>query len=327
MSAPGSGAGALGIDGWRARLDRLVVQPAMAAGAALVRRAGPSGVGPLGLYAAYTLVIFIVFVIATLPHELVLRRALDLGPTAPITVDLRGVRLGWTMAYTVDELRLQARGGDPSLPVFSASRVHAAPSIFGLFRGRPFPLALAADLYGGSLDATLDLDPDAYDVRAKLASLDLGRYAGLRQFLEGTLQGRVGGSIDLAGNPTKPATTGGLVDLRGTDVALEGGRIRGVTIPDLHFPELHLAGTIKAGRVDLDDLNVRGREVTVAGDGTLLLAHPLAATLINLDLTLTAAPDLPDNLRIAFNLIPGDPTPAGERKLHLFGTLTQPKLK
>ena len=327
MNLPAAGTGAARLDAWRARLERLGAHPAVAAGTSLVGRIAPHGIAPLVLYAVYTLTLFVAFLAATFPHEQILRRTLDAGPAAPVTVEMQGVHLGWTLGYTIDELRLLARGADPSLPLLSTSRLHAAPSLLGLIRGRPFPLTLSADLYGGSLDATLDLDPEAYDVHAKIGALDVGRYASLGLFLDGTLQGHVNGSVELAGNPVKPATTSGQVDLRATDVALEGGKIRGVTIPDLHFPELHLAGTIKAGRVDLSDVNARGREVTLVGTGTILLAQPLAATLLNLDLTITPAPDLPDNLRAAFNLIPGDPTPTGDKKIHLFGTLAQVKFK
>jgi type II secretion system protein N len=326
MSVPAAGTGTY-LDLWRTRLERLGAAPAVAAGTRLVRRVAPSGAAPLALYAVYTLLLFVVFLGATFPHEAILRRALDPGPAAPISVELRGVSLGWTLGYTIDELRILSRGADPTLPVIDATRVYAAPSILGLLRGRPFPLSLAATLYGGSLDATTDLGAEAFDVHAKVSALDVARYAGLRLFMEGTLQGHVNGSVELSGNPTKPMTTNGTIDLRATDLALEGGKVRGITVPDLHFPELRLGGTIKAGRVELPDLNARGREVSVTGTGTLLLSHPLAATLINLDLTITPAPDLPDNLRLALNLIPGDTTPTGEKKLHLTGTIAQPKAK
>jgi type II secretion system protein N len=326
MNAPTTGAGT-SLDVWRARLERLGQNPALAASTRFVRRIAPSGTAPLALYAVYALLLFVVFLGATFPHEVMLRRALDPGPAAPVAIELRGVRLGWTLGYTIDELQVLSRGADPTLPVLDVAHVYAAPSLFGLLRGRPFPLRIAASLYGGSLDATTDLGTDAYDVHAKVSALDVGRYAGLRLFLQGTLQGHVNGTVELSGNPTKPSTTNGTVDLRATDVALEGGKVRGVTIPDLHFPELRLVGTIKAGRVELGDVNARGREVSVVGTGTLLLAHPLAATLLNLDLTITPAPDLPDNLRLAFNLIPGDPTPTGDRKIHLSGTLAQPRAK
>src|SRR5205814_10118062 len=115
----------------------------------------------------------------------------------------------------------------------------AARSLLGLVRGRPFPLTIRADVYGGTLDATADVRPDAFAVDAQLAHVDVSRYAGLRLFLDGTLQGRIDGEIALAGAIAKPTTTAGKIDLRVADVALEAGKVQGISVPDLHFPELH----------------------------------------------------------------------------------------
>src|SRR5262249_10065084 len=156
-------------------VERLRNSPALAAGSRLVRRVAPDGAAPLALYAVYTLLLFVLFLGATFPHEAILRRALDPGPAAPVTVELRGVRLGWTLGYTIGGLRLPSGGADPALPVLDVSHVYAAPSLFGLLRGRPFPLRIAASLYGGSLDATTDLGADAFDVHAKVSSLDVAR--------------------------------------------------------------------------------------------------------------------------------------------------------
>src|SRR6185295_20404864 len=106
------------------------------------------------------------------------------------------------------------------------------------------------------------------------------------------------GTTELHGDPSLPTSTNGHVDLRAVDVALEGGKIRGITVPDLHFPELHLAGTVKAGRLELEQLVANGRELNAQGEGHVLLQNPLAASLINLTLVLRPAADLPDNLRL-----------------------------
>ncbi len=325
MSTPALGRLAT-LDGLRTRWRQLLAQPALAATSTRIRALTPNGALPLLLYGAYTLVLFAIFLAATFPHELVLRRVLEPAATAPVAVEVRGVHLGWTLGYTIDELRLLRRDADPTLPLLSAARVAASPSILGLLHGQPFPLGVRADLYGGTVDGTVDLRPDGFAVRTALANVDVGRYAGLRLFMEGTLQGRVDGSIELAGNAVRPTSTSGRIDLHAADLALEGGKVQGVTVPDLHFPELRLEGTIKSGRLELGDVNARGREVTVQGTGNVLLAHPLAASLLNLDLVLTPAPDLPDNLRLALNLIPGEPGEHGERRIHLSGTIAQPRL-
>ncbi len=324
MNLPALGS-ASRFDGLRTRVQRLAAQPALAAGWTLARRFMPSGGVPLVLYGLYTVVLFAIFVTATFPHELVLRSVLEPATTAPVAVEIHGVHLGWTLGYTIDELRLLRRGADPSLALLTATGVDAAPSVFGLLHAQPFPLGVRADLYGGTLDGTVDLRPDAFAVHAALANLDVARYAGLRLFMEGTLRGRIDGSLELAGNATKPTSTSGRVDLRATDLALEGGKVWGITVPDMHFPELRLEGVVKGGRLDLGDVSAHGREVTVQGSGNVLLQHPLAASLLNLDLVLTPAADLPDNLRLAFSLIPSEPGTHGERHIHLSGTLAQPR--
>src|SRR6185503_2466869 len=103
-------------------------------------------------------------------------------------------------------------------------------------------LSVRADLYGGTVDATTDVRPDAFALDAELAHVDLSRYSGLRLFLDGTLQGRVDGNISVAGAVTKPTTTAGKIDLRVTGLALDGGKVQGITVPDLHFTDVHAAG-------------------------------------------------------------------------------------
>ncbi len=326
MSAPTLGS-APPFDGLRVRWQRLAAHPALAEAWTRARRITPNGAVPLVLYGVYTLVLFTIFVAATFPHELVVRRLLAPAAGAPVAVEVEGVHLGWMLGYTIDELRLVRPGADPSVPLLVAARVGAAPSRLGILHGQPFPVAVHADLYGGTLDGTVDLRPEAYALRATLANVDVARYAGLRLFLEGALHGRIDGSIELAGNAARPTSTSGSVDLRAADLALEGGKVQGITVPDLHFPELRLEGTVKGGRLDLGEVTARGREVSVQGAGNVLLEHPFAASLLNLDFTLTPATDLPDNLRLTFNLIPGDPGPHGERHIHLSGTLAQPRMK
>ncbi len=309
------------------RGQRLARHPALVASWRAAQAAAPSGTLPFLLYGAYALGLFLIFVAATFPHELALRRALEPAATAPVAVEVRGVHLGWTLTYTIDELRLVRRGGDPTLPILSAAHVHAAPSLRGLLRGRPFPLGLRADLYGGTLDGIVDLQPEAFAVRANLANVDVGRYTGLRLFTEGTPHGRVDATIELAGNAARATTTSGRFDVRAVDLALEGADAFGMTGAGVHVPELHVSGAIKGGRLEVAEMSARGREVGVSGTGNVLLAYPLAASLLNLDVTLTPTSDFPEKLRPLLTLIPGEPATDGARHAHLSGTLAQPRLK
>ncbi len=300
------------VAGWRERLTR---------------RLHGAAAAPLLLYALYTTVAFLLCLLITFPHELVVQRILARVETAPIVVEVHGVHLGWTLAYTLDELRLLPRGGDPAVPLLAARAVRVAPSWLSLLRGHPYPVAVRGDLYGGSVDASVDLRPAAFAIDAHLAHLDVGRYAGLRLFMEGTLRGRVDGELTVAGDAARPSSTDGSVNVRASNVALEGGKIRGITIPDLHFPQIRLAGDVKRGRVELRDVEATGDEITARGDGTVVLQHPLAASVMNLTLTVRPATTAPDNLRLALNLLPGTPSANGERTLHLYGSLERPRVQ
>ncbi len=298
--------------GWRARL----------AGVLTV-----SGAAPMLLYAAYTAIAFVLCLIATFPHEAVVRQLVARAATGPVAVEMRGLHLGWTLAYTIDELRLLKRDGDPSLPLLSAASVRVAPSLLSLLRGHPYPARVAADMYGGTIAGTVDLRPTSFALDTRLAGVDIGRYSGLRLFMEGTLRGKVDGELQLDGNPEKPATTNGRIALRAATVALEGGKLRGITVPDLHFPEIRLAGDIKRGRLELTDVAAPGTEVVARGEGNVVLQHPLAASVMNMTLAVRPAAGAPDGLRIALNLLPGTPAADGERTIRLYGTLDRPRVQ
>jgi type II secretion system protein N len=305
----------------------LVPSRALAVVRTALQRWTPGGRVRLVLYALYTSGLFGIFLVATLPHQLVVRRMLDRAVTAPFAVEVGAVRLGWTLAYTFDELRLLPVGGDPNVPLLAASNVRVAPSFLGLLRGRPYPLGVHAHLYDGTLAATVDLRPADFEVSAVLGDVDVARYAGLRLFMEGVLRGRLGGTVELRGDARKPAAMNGHIELRAAGLALEGGSIRGIAVPALHFSELRIAGTVRNGRLELSDLAAAGQEVNLSSEGTVFLQQPLGASLVNMALTLQPAADVPPELRLALSLLPGEVGADGARKFRLVGSLAQPRVQ
>jgi type II secretion system protein N len=296
---------------------------------AALRRLAPAPADRLrlALYALYTAVLFVVFLLATFPWELAVRRALAGAAHGPVAVEIDGVRLGWTLAATVDELRLVPRGDGSGPPLVLARAVRAAPSWLGLLRAHPYPLAVRADLYGGALAGTLDLRPAALALDAGLEGVDLARWSGLARLAEGAARGRVSGRIALSGDPARPTTLNGGFELRAADLALEGAKVRGIAVPDLHFAELRIVASVTSGRVDLTELAADGRELVVRGEGNLLLRGPLPASLMSLTLTLAPAAGAPDGLRLALNLLPGTTGSDGGRTLRLSGALGQPRVQ
>jgi type II secretion system protein N len=119
----------------------------------------------------------------------------------------------------------------------------------------------------------------------------------------------------------------GALDLRATGLALEDGKIRGITVPPLHFPNVHVAATVDAGRLQIRELVGDGQEIAIRGSGHALLREPAASSLLNLELVLTPTAAAADNLRLALNLLPGKTVDGGGREVRVSGTLSQLRVR
>ena len=287
----------------------------------------PGRRGPLAGYALFTLVLFVVCFAATFPHDVVLQRALS-GATRnmPIRVETGPGSLGWTLAYGIESLRVRAREGDGE-PFLLADALHVAPSRFGLLRGNPYPVGIDAALYGGTLRGTIDPRPASFGVDATLEAVDLSRYTGLRPWVEGAVRGRLDGAVMLDGGGRGPAAATGTVRLRIAGLTLEGTKVRGITVPDLHFSDVHVNATVKSGRLEIDELVGAGQEITLNGEGNVLLREPLGTSVVSLDLVVAPAPGAPDGLKLAINLLPGTSGEGGARRVGIVGTLARPTVR
>lgn len=305
--------------------DRLLTRARIAFAGRNVRvlREGPTWVW----YGAFTVVLFVVCLVATFPHDLLLQRALQ-GATAgsALRIETGAGRLGWTLAYGIDSLRLRPRNDDGE-PLLQAESLRFAPSRLGLLFGSPYPLGISAALYGGTLRGTIDPRPATFRVDATLAGLDLARYTGLRTWVEGTVRGRLDGTVALDGAGRGPAAATGAVELRVPGLALEGVKVSGIVIPDLHFGEVHATGTVKNSRLEIEEIAGDGQEVDLRGNGNVLLREPLESSILSLDLVLTPTAGASDGLKALIGMIPGNTVEGGGRRIAVVGSLGRPQLR
>ncbi len=288
---------------------------------------GPDRRSALLGYGLYTLVLFVLCFLATFPHDLVLQRALT-GATAgmPVRIDAGRGSVGWTMAYAIESLRVALRDGEAD-PLLVVEGLRVAPSRLGLLRGNPYPIGIDAALYGGSLRGVVDPRPASFAVNATLEGVDLSRYGGLRPWVDGSVRGRLEGTVALDGGNRGPAAATGTVGLRVVGLTLEGTKIRGITVPDLHFSDVHLTGTVKNGRLEIDEMHADGQEITLRGEGDVVLREPLASSVMSLDLVVTPAAGAPDGLKLAVNMLPGTSAESGGRRIGVVGTLGRPAVR
>lgn len=278
-------------------------------------------------YVVFTVTVFLIALVATFPHELVVNRALrDATGRSAFEVETGASRIGWTLAYGIDSLRVRLRDveGDP---VLVAEALQFSPSRFGLLRGQPYPLGFGASLYGGTLRGVVDPRPASFAVNATLEGVDLSRYTGARPWLDGRLRGRLEGTVTLDGGGRGAAAAAGSVVLRIPGLTLEGAKIRGITVPDLHFTDVHANGTVKNARLEIDELVADGQEIVLRGDGDVLLRDPLDASVLSLALTISPAAGAPDGLKLAINMIPGTSGEGGARRVSVIGTLGRPTVR
>jgi type II secretion system protein N len=283
--------------------------------------------GPLLGYGLYTLVLFVLCFVATFPHDLLLQRLLH-GATAgtAVRVETGAGSLGWTLAYTIDSLRLRA-GDDEAEPFLLAESLRFSPSLLGLLRGSPYPLGIGAALYGGTLRGTIDPRPASFRVDATLEGVDLARYTGLRPWVDGTVRGRLEARIALDGAGRGAMTATGPVSFHIPGLSIEGSKVRGITVPDLHFSDVHLAGAVKNGRLEISELVADGQELGLRGEGNVLLRDPFESSVVNLDLAVTPAAGAPDGLKLAINMLPGTSGEGGARRIGIVGTVARPSVR
>ena len=277
-------------------------------------------------YAAFTVVFFVVCFLATFPHDLMLQRALrSATASTPFRIETGAGSLGWTLAYGLESLRVRGKADDGD-PLLLAEALRVAPSRFGLLMGNPFPVGIDAALYGGSLRGVVDPRPGSFRLDATVEGVDLARYPWWRTWFEGAVRGRVDGVVSVTGDARGPAAAG-TVALKIPGLALEGIRVQGYGVPDLHFTDVHLDGTVKNGRLEVSELVGRGQEVDVVGEGNVLLREPIETSVLSLDVTVTPVAGAPKGYDVVVGMLPGTSGAGGARRMNVVGTLGKPKLR
>jgi type II secretion system protein N len=161
---------------------------------------------------------------------------------------------------------------------------------------------------------------------ATLEGVDLARYPLWRTWFDGAVRGRVDGTVSVVGDARSPAAAG-TIALKVPGFALEGIKVNGYGVPDLHFSDVHLDGTVKNGRLEVTELVGRGQEVDVTGEGNVLLREPIEASVLSLDVTVTPVAGAPKGYDVVVGMLPGTSGAGGARRMNVIGTLARPKLR
>jgi type II secretion system protein N len=276
------------------------------------------------LYLGYTAILFIVFLLLTFPHELLIRRMLSSAGQGPVAVEFTDASFAWFHGYEIRGMRIESAGADGQTPYLECSHLWVRPALSALVRGNPYDLLLYADLYGGTAQGELLMNGRSVNGSMQWNDLDLGRYRTLTAlFDEGQLAGRVSGyfNFESRGAKLEAGQATGALTLEG--VALTGVKVSGFPVPDVHLRQTKLRFAVRGGRLEVQEFHATG-DADVEGSGNVTLREPLQDSVLNLRATIQQSLATPDAVKTLVGLIPRAPGAKPDSPIMITGTLGRP---
>lgn len=280
------------------------------------------------LYVAYTLVWFVIFLVLTFPHDLVVRRVLMALSDGPVDVQCAAVHLAWFGGYELQGLTVRADAApDGVAPFLESSRFFVRPSLGALLHGNPYAMVVQADLYGGRVDGEMALRGGTFAGSLRWNGLRVDRYRALTALLEdGQIDGRVSGSFDFEARGPNFVTGQGSGEVTIDDARLASAKVNGFTIPDLALAETRATFKVTNGRMEIQDLSASG-DLTVQGSGQVVFRDPPTESTLNLRATFSTTPTTSDGIKGALALIPRPPGAKPDAPVTITGTLLRPRFR
>jgi len=276
-------------------------------------------------YAAFAIVVFAVALLESLPHDLLVHRALDDAVSGtPLRVDFAELRYGFPNRYRLRRLELAPR--DRSDRRLEIERLDLRVPLLALLLGRRL-VSFAGAIGGGEVDGWLALSGG--ETRLSLHGDDLRLHALAAPFLPAGA--RLGGSgrldLDLAADPNRPAGAEGHARFQVRGIEAIGLSLRGMTLPALSLSRIVGTLELHGTRLQVEELRAEADGVRIGLSGDVLLRRPAERSVLSLGLRAEVSPDADATWRLAqAALLP--PRPTGARASYsLRGTIARPVVR
>lgn len=273
-----------------------------------------SGRGKIAAYAAFGVVLFMVFLVASFPYGQTLSSIL-----APfrLKVAYESQSLSLPVGARLYDAKLISLAVPDGETIVQSPDVRLAPTLGSLLFGRP-ALSIRAALYGGQVNATIHRHGRIVDVNFDLSTLNLADNAQLRDagaVVDGVVSGQGVAQIN---GPAIPDNSGAFILLaKGLTIQIGPG-----------FPPVRL-GTVN-GRFHLQDGTLRIEQLEAhGGDANLKLEGAIEVEPdvreSEIDARLYLSPTAEGRHRLGF-LLGFLPHPPGAEPYHLGGRLMAPSI-
>lgn len=241
----------------------------------------------------------------------------EINGRTPARADLRALSLGFPLALRAEQLTLQIDKPQPYALSFNKASVK--PLWRTLFGGNP-GVAVHGGILGGEGEGTIRRD-GAMEVSLARILFDapLPTLTTLR--LSGALRkGKIAGAA-----PVKPTTESHL-ELHLENVMITGLKSVGIGSDSLSIGALSLKGEGKGNAFRIEQLDTRGGDFKVSGNGTVLLGRTVESSRLNLTVVLSPEQTLDKNIAELLTLF-RQPARDGSYRFRVTGTLANPVIK
>lgn len=241
----------------------------------------------------------------------------EINGRTPVEADLRALSLGFPPSLRAEKLTLNIDKPQPYTLSFDKASVK--PLWHTLFGGNP-GVAVHSGILGGEGEGTIRRD-GAMEVSLARVLFDAPLPALTSLRLSGALQkGKIATAV-----PLKPTTESHL-ELHLENLKIEGLKSVGIGSDSLSIGALSLQGKGKGNSFRIEQLNTRGGDFKVSGNGTVLLGRTVESSRLNLNVALSPEQTLDKDIAELLNLF-RQPARDGSYRFRVTGTLASPVIK
>jgi type II secretion system protein N len=274
----------------------------------------------------YTLAGFLFFLFLTFPSDLLLQQLVaTLSRESDIRMRYAAGDFTWWGGCEFSDLAIE--NPVPGLSSLRVSRLTLSPSLLGLFRSHPFPLAFAADLYGGTFQGIVQQKREGGSIQFALQRLSLEQWPFPAPWDHGRVGGRVSATGGFEGNFAALQSLQGTLHVTLTEGELNAGTVATVRVPSLQSVQAQVRASIANGRVEVTDLTLSADGTEATLQGTIVLRTPIERSGLDLRLTTKITGSPPPALKTLLALLPASPHSPGERRALITGSLAAPVVR
>ena len=254
-------------------------------------------------YAAFTLLVFLVALVWSLPHDLIAARAIDVATAgAPVRIGFRSVALAFPNGYRFTDLRLTPLGA--SQPVATLSEVTLRVPIGGLLTGNFRQAVVDGQAYGGEFHGWARLAGNR--ASGALDAKGIRLEPAVAPFLPppGRVQGTADIAFRIAGDGRTTQSSEGDLTLAIRGLSLEQVSVRGFRVPDVSFPTVDASAQVFGARLQVKEVRAAGDDLRFDASGDVLLRDQLQQSVLNLRMNVEIPPNAQPALRLVSGLLP-----------------------